>query len=100
MGYGPSKYCEEHSKPEYRKHINKILLQKKLLKQPKIENVNQIIHHKLSCVINTTLTCACCGEPFVVQIRPRTYVYPKYCSTHRNEYKRKMYLMNKERGVV
>jgi hypothetical protein len=33
-----------------------------------------------------------CANHFEIKIYPRQYVYPKYCPSHRNEYKRVRHL--------
>jgi len=81
-----SKYCVEHRKDKYR-----------IRKRTKPEDVNlknQMIQHKYTTVVEQTMNCALkqCDNQFTIKIFPRQYVYPKFCSEHRNEYKRERHL--------
>jgi len=81
-----SKYCVEHRKDRYR-----------IRKRTKPEDVNlknQTISHKYTTVVEQTMTCALeqCESQFSIKIYPRLYVYPKFCTEHRNEYKRERHL--------
>lgn len=82
-GRGYSKYCDEHRKKEYRKVIDK------MNRKPAVKyNNNQRISHERSEITTEIFKCALCGEEFTVKIYPNTFVYPKYCEEHRNEYRR------------
>lgn len=89
-GTSKSKYCAEHRKPIYRKIID---FEKNQAKKKYIEenNPNQIIKHsfKEPKVIIQTCQNPVCKKEFEILIYPLTYVYPKYCSFCRNEYRRK-----------
>jgi len=93
FGIGPSKYCEEHQKLQYRKFINRRLAAVKFAVKPPTENANQIIKHSYHEATVRRCTCALegCNEQFDVMIYPRTYVYPKFCPKHRCEHKRKLF---------
>lgn len=92
-GIGPTKYCDEHRLLKYRKSINKMLQEKKQRRQPKIENANQTIKHKNNTVQHIECECALegCGQKFEVVVIPHTFVYPQYCLSHRNQYKRELF---------
>lgn len=94
MGTGFSKYCHEHRKRQYRKILDKKA--KKAKKTP--ENPNQTYHADVKFPTESTFKCECCGVPFTVIVYPSITVYPKYCQTHRNEWKRKFYY--KTRGIL
>jgi hypothetical protein len=86
-GTGFSKYCAEHRKKEYRKILDK--LNKKVVI---IENANQYYEHELIKPATISFNCALCKAAFDIKIYPNVFVYPKFCESHRNEYKRKLWL--------
>lgn len=93
LGTGHSKYCEEHRKIEYRKVID----QEKNEEEKefrKLNNVNQIIKHSFTSCRIIKVICQTCGKEFDVLMKPKVYVYPKYCELHRNEWKRRLYETN------
>jgi hypothetical protein len=86
-GTGFSKYCPEHRKREYRKIIDK--LNKKVIIT---ENPNQFYKHDLVNPGIVKFECLLCKFPFEVMVYPNIYIYPKYCESHRNEYKRNLWI--------
>ena len=87
--YNAAKYCSKHRTKEFKNEIyHKIDLNG--IKENILLN-NQIIKHKF---INNQIliyNCECCKEQFLIKIFPGTFIYPKYCPKHRNEFKRKIY---------
>lgn len=86
FGIHISKYCPEHRQDRYR-----------IRKRTKPEDVNiknQTYKHGYTEVVTLVMTCALegCDHQFEVKIYPRQYVYPKYCTDHRNEYRRVRHL--------
>ena len=82
FGIHISKYCHEHRKDRYR-----------IRKRATPEDVNlknQTIKHAYTEVVSVEMTCNLegCEEKFSVKIFPRQFVYPKYCGSHRNEFRR------------
>jgi len=82
FGIHISKYCPEHRQDRYR-----------IRKRTKPEDVNiknQTYKHNYTEVVTMVLNCSleCCENQFEIKIYPRQYIYPKYCTEHRNEYKR------------
>lgn len=96
-GTGKSKYCLEHRKRKYRKFIDedKIARQKR---EEELKNPNQIIDHNYTNSVIEVRKCCLdgCENEFTIKIHPKTYVYPKYCNAHRNEFKRNLYLNGKK----
>ncbi|ERP31799.1 hypothetical protein [Chitinivibrio alkaliphilus] len=88
FGIHISKYCEEHRKDKYR-------IRKRTAPED-INKKNQTIKHSYTEVMTMESTCALhgCNEKFEIKIFPRQYVYPKYCTKHRSEYRRVRHLKN------
>ena len=94
FGTGKSKFCKLHRQPKFRKIIDKdkIIAKKKAI----LENTaNFIVNHKNTESVDVTRNCDCCGKPYEFTLYPSTFVYPKYCEEHRNEWKRNFYLTKK-----
>ncbi|HEX2959168.1 MAG TPA: hypothetical protein VHO70_20205 [Chitinispirillaceae bacterium] len=85
-GCHTAKYCEFH-----RVQQNRV---KKKKGQELVTVKNQILEHDYKTVKTIIQKCALegCGQEFEVKIFPKQFVYPKYCSDHRNEQKRKSFL--------
>jgi hypothetical protein len=100
-GTGKSLYCLEHRKSKYRKIIDKEKIEAKI-KYMKKNTPNQTINHKYAESQTVIMNCSLegCNETFEVKIFPNVYCYPKYCSAHRNEYRRKRFLETGERIEV
>lgn len=94
QGRGKAKYCEEHRKTKY----------KKVLYQSNTSNgigdSNMYINHKNVEATKIIRTCGLkgCDEEYELTVIPNQYVYPKYCVTHRNEYKRKFFTEQQRKG--
>ena len=99
MGTGKSKYCDEHRKRKYRKIIDadKVARQKA---DEETKNPNQTIQHKYTDSTIVRMTCSLdgCDEQFDIKVLPQTYVYPKYCPNHRNEFKRQLFINAREKA--
>lgn len=89
IGTGKAKYCHEHRKRKYRKIIDKNKAKKNNLS---LQNVNLTIKHTYSSPTTYRVKCACCDKEFDIVLYPNVYVYPKFCSEHRNEFKRNFYM--------
>jgi hypothetical protein len=87
MGTGFSKYCSSHRDKKFRKEISK----KSKEQSFPIENANQEINHSYKYPTSVPFICMACGVEFMVLIYPNIFIYPKYCSNHRNIWKRKFY---------
>ena len=93
FGIGKAKFCKLHRQPKFRKIIDrhKIAAKKKSI----IENTaNFTIQHKHTEAVEITRNCDACNCEYTLVLYPSTYIYPKFCSEHRNEFKRKYYLSN------
>jgi hypothetical protein len=88
FGIHISKYCHEHRKDRYR-------IRKRATPED-INLKNQTIKHSYTEVISMSMDCNLegCSHEFDVKIFPRQFVYPKYCTEHRNEYRRARHLTN------
>lgn len=75
--YPHARYCEEHKDP---------------LTRPVAKKKEEITTFNMKNVFTeATLierACDCCGSPYRIMVYPSTYEYPKFCATHRSEYKR------------
>jgi len=100
-GIGPAKYCTEHRKPKYRSVLNKMLQKKKKDLFTKVESSNQEIRHNYSSSVKLMMECGLdgCSEQFELLLLPRTFIYPKYCSKHRNAHKREMFKKTHNKSV-
>ncbi|MFP4163039.1 MAG: hypothetical protein ACLFQB_09720 [Chitinispirillaceae bacterium] len=92
-GSHSAKYCTVHRDPKNRPK-----------KQAQIEDVtkdNQIIEHDRTEVEMIQMKCALegCENEFEIKLYPKQYVYPKFCSEHRNEQKRKNFLNERSQTV-
>jgi len=89
IGHSVSKYCDFH-----RIIKNRIKYTKK---EVIIDENNILIEH--DCNNTEIRTCVCavegCGRNFDIMIIPKQNIYPKFCSLHRNPFKRKMFLESK-----
>jgi len=91
-GTGKSRYCEEHRQRKYRKLIDAGKAEAKKAEE-EARSPNQNIKHSYTSPVCVKMECKLegCGQEFEVKIFPNVYVYPKFCSEHRNEFKRKMF---------
>jgi hypothetical protein len=87
QGRGKAKYCEEHRKTKYKKY----LYQSHALNV--VGDSNIYINHKNAEASKVIRSCALkgCLEEFEITVIPNQHIYPKYCNTHRNEYKRQFF---------
>lgn len=86
IGHPIAKYCEFH-----RDIANRV---RKVKIYEAVDVKNTIFRHQFTEVTNMEFTCSLpeCGRKYSVKIFPKHYVYPKYCTAHRNEYKRGAFL--------
>ena len=98
IGVGASKYCGEHRKQEYKKHILK-LKDKAVKEEIEFNNKsNTTIIHEFDKATPKMMMCPC-GAIFDVMLIPGVTKYPKYCNEHRNIYRRQqleMKLLSRE----
>ena len=90
IGRGKAKYCDEHRKAKYRKELYK-------KNDNNGEGIANIEHDE---VYAKTVTRVCglegCNNEYTLTLIPRLSDYPNYCEDHRNEYRRKMFVVNHE----
>ncbi len=91
FGHAVRKYCDFHSSE---KNADRVKLRNKyrMLLLNRYENANQINHFKNKDVLKIRLSCELCGEGFEILLFPRQEVFPKYCESHRSEFRRKNFL--------
>ena len=82
FGIAVSKYCLEHRQEKYR-------IRKPRELRP-IEEENQIILHSFSIATEQIMTCDLegCHQSYSITLLPKQKVYTKFCSDHRNEFRR------------
>ena len=82
IGIPIQKYCEIHLDPHNRKRIRPIC------ESPGVKN--RIFKHFFSHGTLVEFICNLegCGKKFLVEIIPKQFIYPKYCETHRSEFRR------------
>ena len=88
------KYCDDH------KGVENINYRKSILKG--FEEKEKLNHYFTSSDFRDTpyireFKCDCCNKPYKFLVSRDRKVYPRFCSEHRNRYKRERYLnLNKE----
>lgn len=89
---GKGCYCLVHRDRKYRKIIDADKIAIKKAEEEK-QNPNQIIKHNYNNPVLLMMKCQVpgCGQEFEIKIFPNIFLYPKYCTDHRNEYKRQMF---------
>ena len=92
-GTGKSLYCKIHREKKYRKEIDKA---KNDLNNAlnDINNPNFTLNHDYTTSTTIVRKCDCCDNTYEIMIFPKTFIYSRYCSDHRNEYKRKLYIIS------
>ena len=82
LGHPIAKYCELH-----RNIANRT---RKIKEYEAVDLKNFVFKHNFTEVTDVELTCHLdgCDSKYTVKIFPKQYVYPKFCETHRNDYKR------------
>ena len=89
-GHPIAKYCELHRDVKQRE---------KTKKSPEPGDSNNKTHsHELIEVVEETWTCELdgCDKTYVVKIFPKQYVYPRFCDEHRNEFRRRNWIRQKQ----
>ena len=85
-----AKFCKCHRASQFRKIIDKDKIAAK--KKDMIDNTaNVIINHKNEEAMDVSRNCDLCGKEYFFTIYPGIIVYSKYCSDHRNQFKRELY---------
>jgi len=96
-GSGKSKYCIAHRDRKFvsiiTKHNNKNKVKEKIK-----DSDNQYIEHQYNKEQPITFKCALegCDNNFEVNLIPEQKIYPKYCSYHRNKYRRLLFIKQME----
>jgi len=86
IGHPIAKYCEFH-----RNIANRT---RKTKEYEAVDVKNFVFKHGFTEVTELELSCQLpnCNNKYTVKIFPKQYIYPKFCVTHRNEYKRDSFL--------
>lgn len=81
-GHPIAKYCELHRDIKNR--------QKQKKDFDNIETRNMVFRHNFTEVIESEFQCCLigCGDQFEIKVFPKQYVYPRFCLSHRNDFKR------------
>lgn len=89
-GHPIAKYCELHRDVKQREKTKKS-------PEPGDSN-NKTYNHDLIEVLEENWICELdgCGNSYVVKIFPKQYVYPRFCEEHRNEFRRRNYIRQKQ----
>lgn len=83
---GKTKYCREHQKQEYKK----ILYQR--FESSGIGEANMLIDDAVEPNIVRMCDVKGCDNTYEIEIIPGQQIYSKYCSEHRNRYKREYFI--------
>ncbi len=89
-GHPIAKYCELHRDVKQREKTKKPT-------EPLDAN-NRIFEHEYLEVVEQEFMCELdgCGKTFMVKVFPKQFVYPRYCEEHRNEFKRRNWLRQRQ----
>lgn len=89
-GHPIAKYCELHRDVKQREKTKKS-------PEPGDSN-NRTYNHDLIEVLEENWICELegCGKSYVVKVFPKQYVYPRFCEEHRNEFRRRNYIRQKQ----
>lgn len=85
FGYGMAKYCEIHTNPKMRER------KRRVYDPVTLNNVVIHAHRIVGEMIELDCGLPGCTEKVRFQIYSRQMVYPKYCTEHRNEYRRQLF---------
>ena len=89
-GHPIAKYCELHRDVKQREKTKKPT-------EPLDAN-NRVFEHEYLEVVEQEFTCELdgCGKTFMVKVFPKQFVYPRYCDEHRNEFKRRNWIRQRQ----
>ena len=89
-GHPIAKYCELHRDVKQREKTKKPT-------EPLDAN-NRIFEHEYLEVVEQEFMCELdgCGKTYMVKVFPKQFVYPRYCEEHRNEFKRRNWLRQRQ----
>ena len=90
-GHPIAKYCEQHRDIKQR--------QVKKKDQEPVELRNMVFKHNYNEVLERKFQCCLegCANDFEIKIFPKQYVYPRFCLEHRNDFKRKNFILQMKR---
>jgi len=91
IGHVVSKYCKFHHDPKNRKDLKK--------NRTTVDENNKIIKHNFQDITQYEVECGLkgCSNKFTVDIIPKQYIYPKYCSEHRVKFRREQFLKEQKK---
>lgn len=89
-GHPIAKYCELHRDVKQREKTKKS-------PEPGDSN-NRTYNHDFIEVVEENWICELdgCGKSYVVKIFPKQFVYPRFCEEHRNEFRRRNWIRQKQ----
>lgn len=89
-GHPIAKYCELHRDVKQREKTKKS-------PEPGDSN-NRTYSHDFIEVVEEGWICELdgCGKSYVVKIFPKQFVYPRFCEEHRNEFRRRNWIRQKQ----
>jgi len=95
---GKGCYCKEHRQRKYRKIIDADKIAAKKAEEED-RNPNQTIKHNYTNTVRVMMKCELdgCQNEFEVKISPSIYIYPRYCQDHRNDFKRALFIKNRQK---
>jgi len=93
-----ARYCTEHRQRKYRKLIDAVKIAAKKAEE-EARNPNQTIKHNYTSPICIMMKCKLdgCNKEFEIKILPSIYIYPRYCQDHRNDFKRALFIKNRQK---
>jgi len=95
---GKGRYCQIHRQRKYRKIIDADKIAAKEAEE-EARNPNQTIKHSYTSPVCIMMKCKLdgCQNEFEVKILPSIYIYPRYCQDHRNDFKRALFIKNRQK---
>ena len=82
-------YCDTHKDPKERPLLHKD--RRRIPTDPGKDN--WVFKHEYHMQATVRHNCALdgCQKEFTIRVIPKQYIYPKYCTEHRSEFKRKIF---------
>lgn len=92
-GHPIAKYCEAH-----RDIKNRVKPEKEVVL---VEDLNLVLDVSSEEPETRTLVCCLdgCNSPYSIYITPRQTIYPKFCEEHRNEFKRNLFIKQRDKMI-
>ncbi len=85
-GHPIAKYCDKHKDIKLRSKHNKKVVDNEIKNIHFTHNFNLIKELKFRCCLKG------CEQLFTTKVFPKQFIYPRFCTEHRNDFKRKHFI--------